>query len=152
MRIIKYKTAQGWVSLYQSLMRNFLRKDKNLEDIDNKEEARSNLELNGDNNHTHYHDDRYIPMITATKDSIMAEVDQIKNDINVKINTISSSITQNTSLVEGKLDKNLIAVGPTAPVNPNDQTIWFYIDTNTNQSYIKVWYNGQWNNMGAFWK
>ena len=152
MNIIKFKTAQGWISLYQSFMKNFLRKSSNLSDVDNKEEARNNLELTGNDNHTHYHDDRYIPMIDGAKDTILAEVDQIKNQLDIKIKNIDASTNQNTTIIESKLDKDLIAIGPTAPVNPKNKTIWFYINTETKRSYIKVWHNGQWYNMGAFWK
>ena len=63
MAILKYRDNEGFKSLYTDAIKNRLRKDQNLADVDNIQEARENLELIGDNNHTHYHDDRYFPKI-----------------------------------------------------------------------------------------
>lgn len=63
---LKLKTADDeWTQIYGNAINNRLRKDENLSDVDNKAEARKNLEIIGDNNTTHYHDDRYIPLIEA---------------------------------------------------------------------------------------
>ena len=63
---LKLKTAENeWVQIYGNAINNRLRKDENLNDVDDKAESRKNLEIIGDNNTTHYHDNRYIPLIEA---------------------------------------------------------------------------------------
>ena len=60
MGLLKYKTLEGWKALYSGYLRNMLRKDRNLSDLANTEQARINLGLHGSENQTHYHDDRYV--------------------------------------------------------------------------------------------
>lgn len=151
MNIIKFKTANGWVSLYKNFLGSFLRKSKNLSDVNDKEKARINLELTGDNNHTHYHDDRYIPLINSVKDETLAQADHIRNELELKINNINTSVVKNDTAIETKMDKDLFCVGEVAPINPKDKTVWFQIKSN-GEAYLKVWYNGQWNSFGAVWK
>lgn len=69
MALLKWKNATDWVTFYADAIRNRLRRDLNLSDLLDKQVARTNLELFGDNNHTHYHDDRYLPLIEAEKQS-----------------------------------------------------------------------------------
>lgn len=80
MATIKYQTSdKGWVSLYADAIKNRLRKDKNLSDVLDKAEARKNLEIIGDNNTTHFHDSRYIPLIQKeTQDRITADAEEKK--------------------------------------------------------------------------
>lgn len=151
MSLIKIKTAEGWISLYQAFINSCLKRDKNLGDILNKEEARKNLELTGEDNHTHYHDDRYVPLIEGAKDEMIAELQQVRNEIEIQINNITTNVSDNTTVIDQKLDADLFVVGETAPSSPKDKTIWFNIKSN-GESTVKVWYNGQWNTMGAAWK
>ncbi len=81
MRVLKYFTKDGWVPLYVSAITKALFAKNNLSDVPNKEEARQNLELTGENNHTHYHDDRYIPMIDAVKDQILNTQGSLQENI-----------------------------------------------------------------------
>lgn len=70
MALLKYYDNNGnWIGLYADAIRNRLRCDKNLSDVYDIKEARKNLELVGDNNHTHFHDDRYNPLIIAERDA-----------------------------------------------------------------------------------
>ena len=48
-----------WKPLYVAYLRNRLRKDKNLSDVENKEEARGNLGLLNEVT-DHWHDSRYV--------------------------------------------------------------------------------------------
>ena len=151
MKLIKLKTSEGWISLYQSILNACLKKNKNLADIENREEARKNLELTGDNNHTHYHDDRYVPMITQLEDKLMAEYEQMRNELTVQIKNLTSVSSSNSSSINQKVDTDLFVFGDVAPVEPKEHTIWFNIKGN-GEACIKVWYNGEWTPMGAVWK
>lgn len=89
---LKLKTAEDeWVQIYGNAINNRLRKDKNLSDVDDKAEARKNLEIIGDNNTTHYHDNRYIPLIEAEEAARVKE-DEYTRDyieaIRVPVGTI----------------------------------------------------------------
>lgn len=71
MSLLKFKKTdnlgddQDWIALYAEAIRNRLRIDLNLSDVNDKAKARHNLELDGDNNHTHFHDDRYVKISEA---------------------------------------------------------------------------------------
>lgn len=84
MRVIKYFTKNGWKSLYSHEIAKALFADKNLDDVLNKEQARANLELNGENNHTHYHDDRYIPLIQQAEDRVTNLIENFKVEMREK--------------------------------------------------------------------
>ena len=81
MKVLKYFTKDGWSPLYISAIAKALFAENNLSDILDREEARKNLELTGDNNHTHYHDDRYVPMIDAVKDSLLNTKEELKESL-----------------------------------------------------------------------
>lgn len=69
--LLKFKKdATQWWTLYVEAIKNRLRRDKNLSDLTNVAAARVNLELVGDNNQTHFHDNRYLPVIKAGDDSL----------------------------------------------------------------------------------
>ena len=72
MATILWKEASGWKTLFGNILKDVLRKDKNLEDLKDKAAARANLELTGDTNQTHSHDQRYYKK---------TEIDQSLNDI-----------------------------------------------------------------------
>ena len=78
---IKFKKDKNsWEQIYGNEINNRLRKDKNLSDVNDKAESRKNLELVGDNNTTHFHDDRYLPKIDAESAKRKSEDDQIKKN------------------------------------------------------------------------
>lgn len=111
MAILKYNKDNKWTSLYSDAIKNRLKKSSNLSDLENIEEARSHLELTGDNNHTHYHDDRYLPKIEAEKEQRIAENNSIKemiksqtNEINNSINTAIDSVNKT---IEEKIDSKI---------------------------------------------
>lgn len=93
MRIFKYLTENGWVSLYQDAWILCLNKRKNLSDLEDKQEARKNLELIGEDNHTHYHDDRYLPKINALRDEMMNLLEQKMLEVDVKFNALRKDNT-----------------------------------------------------------
>lgn len=83
---IKFKKDKNsWEQIYGNEINNRLRKDKNLSDVNDKAESRKNLELIGDNNTTHFHDDRYLPKIDAESAKRESEDDQIKKILNQEI-------------------------------------------------------------------
>lgn len=82
--ILKFrKNISEWYSLYANAIKNRLRRDLNLGDVCDVQETRDNIGLSGDNNHTHYHDDRYIPIIEKR----INELDNKLNNI-IPIGTI----------------------------------------------------------------
>ena len=83
---IKFKKDKNsWEQIYGNEINNRLRKDKNLSDVNDKAESRKNLELVGDNNTTHFHDNRYMPKIDAETAKRKSEDDQIKKTLNQEI-------------------------------------------------------------------
>ena len=104
--LLKMKTAaKKWYSFYATAIKNRLRRDLNLSDLNDIAEARHNIELDGDNNETHYHDNRYIPLINDNKNiseqnkkDLLTEItDRIKADNNLRdlINTSGQQIQNN---------------------------------------------------------
>lgn len=82
---IKFKKDKNsWEQIYGNEINNRLRKDKNLSDINDKAESRKNLELIGDNNTTHFHDSRYVPMIENEKNERKAETNQLRTDLDTE--------------------------------------------------------------------
>lgn len=82
--ILKFrKNISEWYSLYANAIKNRLRRDLNLSDVCDVQETRDNIGLSGDNNHTHYHDDRYIPIIEK-------RINELDNKVNnlIPIGTI----------------------------------------------------------------
>lgn len=81
MKILKNFTKNGWEPLYAKQISRALFADKNLSDLKDKEAARNNLEISGDNVHTHYHDDRYLPLIQQLEDKLMNAINNMKIEI-----------------------------------------------------------------------
>lgn len=80
MSLIKFKTGtpDNWISLYVEAIRNRLRRDLNLSDLFDVPAARNNLGLIGDNNTTHFHDSRYIPMLNSLKTELLRKINNLK--------------------------------------------------------------------------
>lgn len=150
MRILKYKTDNGWVSLYTYVLSLFMRKSKNLSDIENKAEALENLELVGENITSHSHDSKYLPLIQAAKDNAINKVDELRLDTNVEIRNIKESISSSNTEIDTKLDKNMIRVQSVVPTDPVEGMIWF--STNSANPIISVYTSGAWIKYGAVWK
>lgn len=101
MKVFKIKTEEGWVSLYQAAMNLFMRKDKNLSDLLDKDEALKNLGLSGDIN-SHNHDNRYLPLIQAAEDRVMEAIDNTVEDLKQDIlNQLEGSISDLTNMNNG---------------------------------------------------
>ena len=97
MAILKWRDGNGkWISLYANWLRQCLRRDKNLSDLDNAEEARKNLGVSAENITTVV-DNKYQPIV---------------EDLETKINNV-------TKEVSGKY-----YIGDASP-EPKDGTIWF---------------------------
>lgn len=81
MKLLKYYTKNGWEALYANAISKGLLAENNLSDLMDKEEARKNLEIYGDNVHNHYHDDRYLPLIQKVEDKLMTIVNNMKKEL-----------------------------------------------------------------------
>ena len=110
MRILQYFTNGKWTSLYQDAWNLCLNKRKNLSDLENKDEARKNLGLNGNENNTHFHDNRYLQL--NEKDTVLAYVDKEVSDLKVDIERIDENI------------QNKIVIQDTEPSNPKVNQVW----------------------------
>jgi len=150
MKLIKLKTPDGWYSLYLNFLNKCLRKDKNLSDLTDKDAALENLQLIGDNVNSHYHDDHYLPMIQASEDKVINQLEQFEKDVATQINKINNSSDELKENIEEKLDKDLIAIQANAPANPKDNMIW--ICTDPNDICVKVYVQAAWLKIGAPWK
>ena len=118
MATIKYHNNDGtWVSLYTDAIKNRLRKDKNLSDLLDKAEARKNLELTGDNNHTHYHDDRYLPKIEKVSQDCTAAIkvetserhNEISNEASERHNEIVNEATERDKRIAQEKQERVVA-------------------------------------------
>lgn len=107
MATIKYHNNNGdWVSLYADAIKNRLRKDKNLSDLLDVAEARKNLELTGDNNHTHYHDDRYLPKIEK---EVQDRTKAISDEASIRANAIANESNERAKADEKENKERLTA-------------------------------------------
>lgn len=74
MSVLKWqKGSNEWITLYGTVLKNRLRKDKNLADLEDATEAKKNLGLIGDVV-DHHHDSRYLPRLARIEDKIDKEV------------------------------------------------------------------------------
>lgn len=103
MRGLKYLTEKGWEALYTNIIAKALFAEKNLSDLTNKEQARENLELIGNNNHTHYHDDRYLPLIQNLEDKLINKIEALETKVEEEdmLSSFNGSITQLTNMKNG---------------------------------------------------
>ena len=144
MSALKYKLRDGWQILYGGILSRVLRKDRNLADLTNKTTARQNLELDGDNNTTHFHDSRYNPLIQGAEDRSKAYTDQKisdltsthnadKTDLSTRINslttttngqitTINNNITSLNGSLKQYVDTKVAAVNTTLTNTKNQLT------------------------------
>lgn len=78
MSVLKWQRGENdWVTLYGTVLKNRLRRDKNLADLENTAEAKKNLGLIGDVS-DHYHDSRYLPMIQRVANDLSRETEERK--------------------------------------------------------------------------
>lgn len=150
MRILKFKTDNGWVSLYTYVLSLFMRKNRNLGDLEDKAEALENIGLTGDNITSHSHDSKYLPLIQAAEDNAVNKIDELRLDTNIEIRNIKESITSSNTEIDTKLDKNLIRVQSVVPTDPVEGMIWF--STDSASPIISVYKSGAWIKYGAVWK
>lgn len=80
--VLKFKkTLKEWIPFYVDAIKNRLRRDLNLSDVFDVQATRDNIGLSGVNNHTHYHDDRYIPKINKEIDTRKQEITSLNNKL-----------------------------------------------------------------------
>ncbi len=124
------KDDNTWEQIYGNAIANRLRKDQNLADIIDKQEARDNLELSGDNNTTHFHDSRYIPMIENEKNERKAETTQLRTDLDAE--------TANRAKDKEDISKTLVKVQKDVETTVADTKKELSNNMNTLQSNVDV--------------
>lgn len=159
MAIWKYKLQDGWHILYGNLLSKMVRKDKNLEDLEDRSAARENLELTGDVT-THNHDSYYGPKFsalnakTASLESRVSALETRLNAAEAEINAIKNSnnnTTNSINAINNRLSRiPEIYVQTGTPSGAPDKSIWFNLSGGS--EHIKVLWQNAWRNIGAFWK
>ena len=135
--ILKFKnTLKEWRSLYTDAIKNRLRRDLNLSDVFNVQTTRDNIGLSGDNNHTHYHDDRYMPVIsrgdateaksrTDADDKLSKKIDKVivdyQNADTYTYNTLMNEIDKLRKNIENNIQKQIDVVS--TDINNTNDTI-----------------------------
>ena len=126
-KALKYYTSEGWKSLYSDIVsflsNNALLRTNNLSDLIDKDAARENLELTGDNNNTHYHDSHYLPMFQALEDKVDQKIEDFENELNNKDNLVDYSVW-----IIQKMSSLYIATSindPRIVLNSNNLTTWY---------------------------
>lgn len=66
-----------------------------------------NLDLIGDNNHTHYHDDRYLPLIDKEKSDRIAADDAITKDLTAKLEENKTVINQTINNIQNSMSNKI---------------------------------------------
>lgn len=152
MEVIRYLKDQKWLPLYIKELKNRLRKDKNLADLPNRDEAIKNLGLTGDVI-SHSHDSRYPTkdLVNTMLEKVNQKVENAILDVKITNSGVDSKIFElRDSVIEKKLDAKMIHVGSLPPSNPESNTIWFC--TIPNNTCIKVYYQGEWIVFGSVWQ
>lgn len=148
MAVLKWKKdATTWIGFYLDALRNRLRRDKNLSDVLNKQAARDNLELSGVNNQTHYHDDRYLPLINKETQDRTAEdvlINSKLKALTTKVDTNDATIFNNITNLTQEVSDLKYFIGPNDP-GASGSRVWFDTATRT----VKVCNGGGWIPFGA---
>lgn len=124
------KDDKTWIQVYGNEINNRLRRDKNLSEISDKAEARVNLELDGENNTTHFHDSRYLPKIEAEANTREAKDTQLLNALNQEIEDrakIVDEIQQQLLKTEENINESLATTK--VEINSNLDTLQKNLDT-----------------------
>lgn len=150
MKVLKVLTDNGWLPLYTYVLSLFMKKENNLSDLTDKNEALKNLQLADNNITSHAHDSIYLPKIQEAKDRVTTKVDDLKLATDIQIRNIQNSISENNTEIEEKLDKNLIRVQKVIPTDPVEGMVWF--STDSSNPIISVYTSGAWIKYGAVWK
>lgn len=112
MSVLKWQRGSSeWVTLYGTVLKNRLRRDKNLADLGNATEAKKNLGLIGDVV-DHHHDSRYLPRLARIEDKIDREISdrqsteqnfydelrtRIQSEVNASIESFGVSVRKEAS-------------------------------------------------------
>lgn len=137
---IKFKKDKNsWEQIYGNEINNRLRKDKNLSDVNNKAESRKNLELVGDNNTTHFHDSRYVPMIENEKNERKTETTQLRTDLNAETaNRTKDKEDISKTLVKVQNNINTTVADTKKELSNNMNTLQNNVDIKINQVNQKL--------------
>lgn len=113
MAILKWQRGvNDWVQLYGNILRNRLRRDKNLSDLTDTLQAKKNLGLFGDVV-DHHHDNRYMPIVTRIESKLDREIQdrldsekaldsqlrtKAESEVNAAIESFGVSVSQEGNL------------------------------------------------------
>ena len=125
MKVLKVLTDNGWLPLYTYVLSLFMKKENNLSDLTDKNEALENLQLTGNNITSHAHDSIYFPKIQEAEDRVSTKVDDLKLATDIQIRNIQNSISASNTEIDEKLDKNLMRVQRVVPTDPVEGMVWF---------------------------
>ena len=150
MKVLKVLTDNGWLPLYTYVLSLFMKKENNLSDLTDKNEALENLQLTGNNITSHAHDSIYLPKIQEAEDRVSTKVDDLKLATDIQIRNIQNSISASNTEIDEKLDKNLMRVQRVVPTDPVEGMVWF--STDPANPIISVYSSGAWIKYGAVWK
>lgn len=113
MAILKYFNKGNWLVPYGNLMKDLLKRSNNLSDVDFAK-ATEVLELSGENNTTHFHDSRYLPLIEEIKTKAGGEASKIIALINKeKTERVAAddALRDKLNSTETELNKRLKKIG-----------------------------------------
>ena len=134
MAILKWKKIDQWYTVYGSILKDTLRCSKNLSDLTDKNLARTNLELVGDNITTHLHDSRYLPLIQAETSARTIAINNLSLNLSKEVTDRQTDMTALESSIDTKLTAQTTSVNKSisdlqTSVNLSITNLTTYVDT-----------------------
>jgi hypothetical protein len=138
-----------WLPIYFKELKNRLRRDKNLADVNSVSEARKNLGLTGEVD-SHVHDDRYIKKsdydidIANHKKVLEDEIQALSLRFDNLYKTANNALTE----INSSVSKDMLVVSSSKPSGAQGK-VW--INTTENKISLNVYDGGKWKTVGAVW-
>ena len=100
MKVLKYKTEDGWVPLYIYVLNQCAKKDANLGDLTDINEALKNLGLAEENVTSHAHDSRYLPLIQKAENKARNDLEELRDALNAEIDRLNQQVKENSYAIK----------------------------------------------------
>lgn len=100
MKVLKYRTEEGWVPLYTYILNQFAKKNANLGDLTDINAALQNLGLVGDNITSHAHDSRYLPFIQKVGDTAKNDLEALRDALNAELDKLNKQVAENSEAIK----------------------------------------------------